>query len=108
MKQSGLLKRQRAREYQTSRGVGTLVMQYMQDTAHLALHEMGWGYDRIMRFNDIWREMQREYKESLNEKNPEYDVVQEHMDRALKDILKDRKPLIPFRDRYPEMKDKRY
>lgn len=86
-----------------------LMIQYMMDTLQMTLHQTeGWGYDRIMRLCDAWTETRKKYSPSMNPSNPEADVYQEHMDRVLSEILRDRQPLIPHGERYPELKKVRY
>lgn len=66
------------------------------------------SYDRIMRVTHEWMETQREYRPALNCKDPEADVRQVHMDRVLAEIIRDKAKLIPFPDRYKDLKKVRY
>ena len=84
-------------------------MHIAMDNQQMALHQTeGWGYDRIMRITQAWLETQREYKPALNCKDPEADVRQEHMDRVLAQIINGKAKLIPFPDRYKDLKKVRY
>lgn len=86
-----------------------LISQYMIDTPQVTLHQTeGWGYDRIMRLTEAWAEVRKEYRPALDYKNPAADVCQEHMDRVLKEIIWDKAELIPFAERYPELKKVTY
>lgn len=86
-----------------------IVAQYMIDTLQMTLHQTeGWGYDRIMRLTEAWEQTQKEYTPALNSGNPAADVMQEHMDRVMAQIISSRKELIPFAARYPELKKVRY
>ena len=86
-----------------------LTSQYMIDTLQMTLHQTeGWGYDRIMRITHNWIAVQREYKPALNCKDPAADVCQEHMDRVLAQIINGKAELIPFPDRYPDLKKIKY
>ena len=86
-----------------------LVCQYMQDTLQLALHQTeGWGYDRIMRLTEAWAEVRKEYRPALDYKDPAADVCQEHMDRVLKEIIRDKAELIPHAERYKDLKKVTY
>lgn len=86
-----------------------MAMQFAMDTLQMALHQTeGWGYDRIMRITHNWIAVQREYKPALDCRNPEADVRQEHMDRVLAEIIRDKAKLIPFPDRYKDLKKIRY
>lgn len=108
-KQSGYLQRREAELDATFYAGAAMAMQFAMDTLQMALHQTeGWGYDRIMRITQAWLETQREYKPALNCKDPEADVRQEHMDRVLAQIINGKAELIPFPDRYPELKKIKY
>ena len=62
----------------------------------------------FMRITQAWLETQREYKPALNCKDAAADVCQEHMDRILAEIIRDRMTLIPFPDRYHELRKVTY
>ena len=86
-----------------------LVCQYMQDTLQLALHQTeGWGYDRIVRLCEAWQHIRDEYRPAINPSNPAADVMQEHMDRVMAQIISGKQELIPFAERYPELKKVEY
>ena len=69
-----------------------LVCQYMQDTLQLALHQ----------------HIRDEYRPAINPSDPVADVMQEHMDRVMAQIISGKQELIPFAERYPELKKVRY
>lgn len=48
------------------------------------------------------------YHDALNIKHVEADVLRVHLDRELADILKGHQDLIPFEERYPEIKEIAY
>ena len=86
-----------------------LTSQYMIDTLQMTLHQTeGWGYERIMRITHNWVAVQREYKPALDCRNPAADVCQEHMDRVLKEIIRDKAELIPHAERYKDLKKVTY
>ena len=86
-----------------------LTSQYMIDTLQMTLHQTeGWGYERIMRITHNWVAVQREYKPALDCRNPEADVRQEHMDRVLAEIIRDKAELIPHAERYKDLKKVTY
>lgn len=86
-----------------------LIAQYMMDTLQMTLHQTeGWGYERIMRLTDAWQRTQDEYMPVLNSKDPSADVMQEHMDRVMAQIISGRPELIPFPARYPDLKKIKY
>ena len=86
-----------------------LTSQYMIDTLQMTIHQTeGWGYDRIMRLTEAWAEVRKEYRPALDYKNPAADVCQEHMDRVMAQIISGKQELIPFAERYPELKKVTY
>lgn len=108
-KQSAYLQRRDA-ELNAAFNAGAVVAaQFAVDTLQMTMHQQeGWGYDRIMRITQAWLETQREYKPALNCKDPAADVCQEHMDRVMAQIISGKQELIPFAERYPELKKVRY
>ena len=82
-----------------------LTSQYMIDTLQMTLHQTeGWGYDRIMRLTEAWEQTQREYTPALNSNDPAADVMQEHMDRVMAQIIGGKQDLKPFPERYQELR----
>lgn len=109
MGKSGLLQRQADRENAVMHAAEMLSKQYMVDTLQITLNKKeGWGYDRIVRLCEEWEETRQEYRKALNPKDPEADVEQEHMDMAISRIINGRMELIPFYERYPDLKKVRY
>lgn len=108
-KQSGYLKRRDAELAAAFNAGATVAMQFATDTLQMTIHQKdGWGYARIMRLTHDWVATQREYKPSLNHKDPEADVRQEHMDRVLAEIISGKAELIRFPERYPNAKKIKY
>ena len=108
-KQSAYLQRREAELDATFNAGAAMAMQFAMDTLQMALHQTeGWGYDRIMRVTHAWMETQREYRPALNCKDPAADVMQEHMDRVLAQIINGKAELIPFPNRYKDLKKIRY
>lgn len=86
-----------------------LISQYMIDTLQMTLHQTeGWGYDRIMRLTEAWVQTQREYTPALNSNDPAADVMQEHMDRVMAQIISGKQDLKPFPERYHELRKVTY
>ena len=86
-----------------------IVAQYMIDTMQMTLHQTeGWGYDRIMRLTEAWQQTRDEYMPVLNSKDPSADVMQEHMDRVMAQIISGRQDLMPFPERYNELRKVTY
>lgn len=82
-----------------------VMQQLLMDTLQISLHRNEhMGYTVIKRISDDWAETFNHFIGSLNPKNPEADVLREHMDRALAEIVKGHMELIPFEERYPEAK----
>lgn len=108
-KQSAYLQRREAELDATFNAGAAMAMQFAMDTLQMALHQTeGWGYDRIMRITHNWVALQREYKPALDCRNPEADVRQEHMDRVLAEIIRDKAELIPHAERYKDLKKVTY
>lgn len=86
-----------------------LTSQYMIDTLQMTLHQTeGWGYERIMRLTEAWQQTQKEYTPALNSNDPAADVMQEHMDRVMAQIIGGKQDLKPFPGRYPELRKVTY
>lgn len=86
-----------------------LISQYMIDTLQMTLHQTeGWGYDRIMRLTEAWVQTQRVYTPALNSNDPAADVMQEHMDRVMAQIISGKQDLKPFPERYHELRKVTY
>ena len=108
-KQSGYLQRWENETNRLLQATMAITSQYDIDTLQIAIHQTeGWGYDRIMRLTEAWAEVRKEYRPALDYKIPAEDVCQEHMDRVLAEIIRDKAKLIPFPDRYKDLKKVRY
>ena len=108
-KQSGYLQRREAELDATFNAGAAMAMQFAMDTLQMALHQTeGWGYDRIVRLCEAWQHIRNEYRPAINPSNPAADVMQEHMDRVMAQIISGKQELIPFAERYPELKKVRY
>ena len=105
MKQSGFMAKQLAMRQALIDATERVTQQLMMDTLQITLHEFGWGYDRIMKLTKAWADAYNHYHDTLDLKNVEADVLRVHLDRELADILKGHQDLIPFEDRYPEIKE---
>lgn len=108
-KQSGYLQRREAELDATFNAGAAMAMQFAMDTLQMALHQTeGWGYDRIVRLCEAWQHIRDEYRPAINPSNPAADVMQEHMDRVMAQIISGKQELIPFAERYPELKKVKY
>ena len=86
-----------------------LTCQFMIDTLQMTLHQTeGWGYDRIMRLTEAWFQTRDEYRPVLNSNDPAADVMQEHMDRVMAQIIGGKQELLPFAERYHELRKVTY
>lgn len=105
-KQSGLLAKQDAIKRELIHSTERIVEQFMTDTLQIAANRSrGFGYDRLMSLMEDWKQVQKEYRPALSPtRNVEADVAQEHMDRDLSRIINGKAELIPFAERYPELK----
>ena len=108
MKQSGFMAKQLAMRQAIAEASERVTQQLMMDTLQITLHEFGWGYDRIMKLTKAWSDAYNHYHDALNIKHVEADVLRVHLDRELSDILKGHQDLIPFEERYPEIKEIAY
>lgn len=107
-KNAYLLKKEIERQTWTDIAFNVAV-QYMIDTLIITLHrEDRYGYDRIMRLMDCWAKTRTALKAALNARDPECDVCQEHIDRALVQIINGKQELIPWDERYPDLRKVRY
>ena len=94
-------------------GVATgerLARQYTIDSFQIALgryEKLNLGYQRIMEITDLAEEIRQEYEGAIRN-GPEADVMQERMDRELAEIIRGNAELIPFEERYPEVKKQNY
>ena len=108
-KQSAYLQRREAELDATFNAGAAMAMQFAMDTLQMALHQTeGWGYDRIVRLCEAWQHIRDEYRPAINPSNPAADVMQEHMDRVMAQIISGKQELIPFAERYPELKKVKY
>ena len=109
MKQSGFVAKQLAMRQAIIDATERVTQQLMMDTLQIVLHnELGFGYDRIMRITKAWGCEYNHYHDVFNVKHAEADVLRVHLDRELTDILKGHQELIPFEERYPEIKEITY
>lgn len=86
--------------------VEAIVRQYDSDTLMITLHEeFGWGHDRLMDLCEKWKQRQIEYREAVNpSKKNESDYQQARIDRILVQIIRGKRKLIPFDERYPTLR----
>ena len=109
MKQSGFIAKQLAMRQAMIDATERVTQQLMMDTLQIVLHnELGFGYERIMRITKAWGCEYNHYHDVFNVKHAEADVLRVHLDRELADILKGHQDLIPFEERYPEIKEIAY
>lgn len=104
MGKNGYLQRRNDAQHAVMRAAERLTEQYMEDTLEITMHRMGWGYDRMCRLLTEWEQIRKEYSAALRPSDPEADVAQEHMDAEIRAICKDKWEIMPFVERYPELK----
>lgn len=108
MKPSGLLAQRDALTQKKLDVMQRTMKQYMLDTLLITMHgDFGWGYDRLTRLAEKWGETYGHYFPAL-QSTDESDVWQERLDRATLEFLAGHQDLIPFRERYPEIKQLGY
>lgn len=108
-KQSGFMQKQREREDAALMAGIRIGIQYAIDTLNISLHESaGWGFDRQMALMEVWRENRQYYKDALDYRKQECDVYRERLNRGLRAVIKEKMELIPFHERYPDLKKVTY
>jgi hypothetical protein len=109
-RQSGFLLKQEQRERDLLLKAQGIVIQYMIDTLQITMNEEhGWGYDKLDKLMYDWKKRRILYQPVLEPRNPESDVMREHMQRVFRKIC-ERKKIDPveFEDRYPYLNPVRY
>lgn len=107
---SGMLARIEAEKTAAMQVSERVTRQYDQDTLQCALNRYGkvrLGYQRIMEITELWEQVRREYEDAIKG-GVEADVARDHLDGELLQIAKDEALVIPFEERYPEMREIRY
>ena len=113
-KQSGFLRKQEQDKDALIQAAQGIIIQYMIDTLQITMNEEhGWGYDKLDKLMDDWKERRVLYQPVLEPRNPECDVMREHMQRVFRKICTRKKiDPIEFEDRYPFLNpvtyDRRY
>lgn len=82
-----------------------ITRQFDVDSYQIALAryaKLDLGYQRIMEITELAEKVREEYREAFTS-NTEADVYRDHLDQELAEICKGR-AIIPYEDRYPEMK----
>ena len=83
-----------------------ITRQFDMDTLHIALSRYGkisLGYQRIMEINELWAGVRAEYMDALLP-GDEADVARHHLDAELMQIAREAGRVIPFEERYPELR----
>lgn len=107
---SGYLQKKQAERQALMETGERIARQYDVDTWQIALaryDKLNLGYQRIMEITELAVQVRKEYAGALSN-GPEQDVLQEHIDRELKQIMAGREGFIPFERRYPELKRIKY
>ena len=105
---SFLAMQMQAMERQQMAKMQKIMKQYMYDTFCITMHEdFGYGYDRIKAIEAKWSETYDAYIDALSVTG-EADVMQVRLDRAIRDIVKDKGLFYPFEERYPEIRQLGY
>lgn len=100
---ANLLERQKAHDREVIFTTERITLQLCVDVLQITLHErFGFGYERLTDLTEAFTKNYDQYREAT-EGTVESDVWQERLDRALLDIVKDERKLMPFHARYPEI-----
>ena len=106
---NGYLQRKEQRESAIMHSAERLTEQFMEDTLVCALRRKDWDYEEVCDMLTLWESVRKEYAPALLPKtHKEADVAQEHMDRELRGLCDGHQEIIPFRKRYPELKEITY
>jgi len=81
-------------------------MQYLTDTAVIALNNLGWSETKIRRFLDEWGKVYDEFFDVLRQE-PETDYCRAKIDERLRPICK-QEEFVTFEDRYEFLKEVKY
>lgn len=81
-------------------------MQYLTDTAVIALNRLGWGETKIRRFVDEWSKTFNAYSDAIGD-GPETDYCRAKIDERLRPICK-QEEFVTFEDRYEFLKEVKY
>ena len=83
----------------------SVIGQYYSDTLQITLHEkFGWGADRLDSLMPEWEATLKEYREAINpdnKKTNEAGYWQAKMDRVFAQILRNKRDVTTFEERYP-------
>ena len=106
---NGYLAKREQRESSIMQAAERLTEQFMEDTLECALRRKGYTYAEACDLLTLWGGVRKEYTPALlPHTHKEADVAQEHMDRELRGLCDGYQEIIPFRKRYPELKDINY
>ena len=109
MAKNDYLARREQRESSIMQAAERLTEQFMEDTLCCALRRKGYTYHEACDLLTLWGDARKDYSPALLPKtHKEADVAQEHMDRELCGLCEGYQEIIPFRKRYPELKDINY
>lgn len=86
----------------------SIMKQFMLDTLQCALHDYGFGYDRVLQITKMWGDKYSTYYPALGTKDAEADYLRECLDRELRNLIHDKQQFYPFAQRYPEIKEITY
>lgn len=105
-KKSGLLARQKRDRDIIQKATKETFIQYMTDTAVIALNQMGWGKDRLQTFVEVWGHVYDEYFDALRNV-PETDYYRAKLDENVRRFETPER-YKPFEERYEFLPEMRY
>lgn len=112
MSKNGYLERRAEERTSLMNWTEGVIGQYYVDTLQITLHEKyGWGADRLDSLMADWKETLREYREAINPDNRKTNMAgyqQARMDRMFVQILRGKRALTPFEERYPFLDKVKY
>ena len=106
---NGYLQKQQAARDALICVVERVAQQEMVDVFCIALHQVaGMGEKRLQEVIAKVQELQKVFAPAFDTRHPECDYYRELMDRAISEVCSEEHPLIPFEERYDELKKVRY
>lgn len=107
---AGMLEQLEAAKQEAMRAVERATRQYDLDTLQITLNrydKLRLGYQRIMEISELWEQVKDEYSYAIKG-GVEADVARHHLDAELLQIARDESRIIPFEERYPELREITY
>ena len=103
-RQSGLLAAQKAKRAVLLEAAQHVERQMCMDSMQIAARRLGFSYKDILALSKELMSVREEFAGALDMKNSEADYLRIKLDEALSEIVRGHQELIPFSERYPEVR----